>query len=319
MDLLASVESSMTSTSTNAMNLLGLSQALADAVAQTAPSIVAFKGGRRSSASGIHWRSGIIVTTDHSLKQEDEIPVVLDNRTTTATLIGRDSGTDLAVLRLKQEPSIPVAPIHSGNEFQVGHLVLAVGRSSDMGATASLGVISALGGAWRTWNGGQIDQFIRPDITLYAGGSGSALINLQGQVLGINTTTHHNHVLTIPAQTVDRVIEQLLQRGRIVRGYLGVGMQPVQLPAQFQQAFNLSDTGGVLVMSVEPKSPADQAGVLIGDVVVKLGDRRVGEIQDVHQRLDPEQVGKPLQAELIRGGQLITVTIVVGERPRRTE
>lgn len=307
----------MTSTSATGMHLLGLSAGLANAVAQVEPAVVALKSGQRRSASGIHWRAGILVTTEQSLGQEEEITVILADRTTRATLVGRDSGTDLAVLRW-QESAVPIAPVHAAPALQVGHLVLAVGRSGDMHTTASLGIISALGGAWRSWNGGQIDQLIRPDLSLYSGGLGSALIDLQGQLLGVNTTTQRQQVLTIPAQTVDRVVDQLLQRGRIVRGYLGVGMQPVQLPAHFQDAFDLTEAGGVLVVSVESGSPADQAGILIGDVIVQLGDQRACDIHDVHRQLDPERVGQSLKVQMIRGGQLLEMTITVGERPRRT-
>ncbi|NJO43528.1 MAG: PDZ domain-containing protein [Cyanobacteria bacterium CRU_2_1] len=299
--------------------LLALSNTFAEAIAHAGQSIVAVKGGRRFGASGVHWRSGVIITSDHSLRQEDEITLVLpDQSTTTAPIIGRDPGTNLAILRLRPELNLPIATIQHPASLQVGHLVLAVGRSSETGLTASMGMISALGGTWRTWNGGQIDQFIRPDLTLYPGGSGSALIDPQGQVLGINIATPRSAVLTIPAVTIDRVVDQLLNRGRIVRGYLGVGMQPVELPQRLQQALNLSGTR-VLVVSVESGSPAEQAGIMIGDVIVELGDRQISDIHDVHQMLDPEQVGKPLGVKVIRGGQWMELTVTVGERPRRAE
>lgn len=296
-----------------------LSQTLADAIAQAGQAVVAIDAGHRFSASGVHWQSGILVTTDHTLKREEAIPIVLpDQQTTTATLVGRDPGTDLAVLRLNSA-ELAVGTIADSAQLQVGHLVLAVGRSHETGVNASLGVISALGKTWRTWNGGQIDQFIRPDLSIYPGSSGSALINTDGQILGINTTAPRHQMLTIPAATINRVVNQLLSRGRVVRGYLGVGMQPVQLPASLQQSLNLTSNGGVIIVSVEANSPADQAGLLIGDVIVGLGDRPVQDIRDVHEQLDPEQVGQPLKVKVMRGGQLIEQTVKVGERPRRAD
>jgi S1-C subfamily serine protease len=297
--------------------LLAFSNHLADAIAHAGQAIVAVNARHRMGSSGIHWQSGIIVTADHTVKRDEEITVLLpDSRTVTATLAGRDSGTDLAILKL-EESHLPVADIGDSTSLRVGHMVLAIGRSSENGLCASMGVISALSGTWRTWHGGKIDQFIRPDLMLYPGFSGGPLVDTQGQIVGINTSGPRRMTLTIPASTVNRILAQLLQKGRISRGYLGVGMQPVQLPDSLKQSLNLPSNGGVIVISVEPGSPADQAGVLIGDIVVKLGDRLINDIGDVHHTLDPDQVGKPLNAQVIRGGALVEFTIIVGERFRR--
>jgi len=151
-------------------------------------------------------------------------------------------------------------------------------------------------------------------------------MNTQGQILGMNTMAPRHSVLTIPVTTIDRVVNQLVNQGRIVRGYLGVGMQPVQLPEAFCQSLQLAGNGGVLILSVESGSPADRAGVLIGDIIVAMNDdpqggsashRRIEAIDDIQRMLDPERVGQPLTVQMVRGGQLISLTIVVGERPRR--
>ena len=306
--------------------LTALSQTLADSIAQAGTSIVGLKAGRRGSASGIHWRSGIVVTTDHALKQDDAVTLTLADGTVTATLIGRDSAIDLAVLQLPDSVNLPAANLGDPAQLRVGHLTVAVGRSLETGITASMGIVSAIGGAWRTWHGGKVDQLIRPDVMLYPGGSGSALINTQGQILGMNTMAPRHSVLTIPVTTIDRVVNQLVNQGRIVRGYLGVGMQPVQLPEAFCQSLQLAGNGGVLILSVESGSPADRAGVLIGDIIVAMNDdpqggsashRRIEAIDDIQRMLDPERVGQPLTVQMVRGGQLISLTIVVGERPRR--
>lgn len=296
--------------------LSNLSNTFADAIAHAGQAIVAIQGGRRHSFSGVHWQSGIIVTPDHAIRQ-DEVTVILGDRTLPATVIGRDPGTDLALLKLTP-PDFPVAELGSA-QLQVGHLVLAVGRSAETGLNASMGVIGAIGGAWRTWQGGQIDQYIRPDLTLYPGGSGSGLIDLEGRFLGINTSAPRSGVLTIPASTIQRVINQLLQTGRVVRGYLGVGMQPVTIPPRFQQTLNLTTDGGVIVVSTEADSPADRAGMLMGDVIIALGDRPIQAVADVHAVLDPDRVGSSLTVKLIRAGKLIELTVVIGERPRRGE
>ncbi|MBD2090340.1 trypsin-like peptidase domain-containing protein [Microcoleus sp. FACHB-1515] len=292
--------------------LAELSNSLSSAIAQAGESIVAING-RRRSASGIHWQSGIIVTAEHMLKRDEEIGITwADGTTSNATLIGRDGGTDLAVLRVEGSDR-PTVQIANPEALQVGNLVMAIARSAESGISASMGVISALGGSWRSWHGGQIDRFIRPDLTLYPGFSGGALIDTEGQIIGMNTAGPRHWTLTIPAATIQRVVDQL-GRGRIARGYLGLGMQPVQLPDSLKSSLRLAG-GGVIVVSVEPDAPADRAGVLIGDIIVRLADQPISDVRDVHALLDPDRVGQPLPAEIVRAGTLTQLTITVGARP----
>lgn len=296
----------------SASALLELSNSLSGAIAQAGSSIVAINGRRRSS-SGIHWQSGIIVTAEHTLKRDEEIGITwADGTTANASLIGRDGGTDLAVLRVEGSDR-PTAQIADANALQVGNLVMAIARSPESGISASMGVISALGGSWRSWHGGQIDRFIRPDLTLYPGFSGGALIDTEGRAIGMNTAGPRHWTLTIPAATIGRVVDQL-GRGRIARGYLGLGMQPVQLPDSLKSSLQLAG-GGVIVVSVEPDAPADRAGVLIGDIIVRLADQPISDVRDVHALLDPDRVGQPLPAQIVRAGALTQLTITVGARP----
>lgn len=295
--------------------LLALSNNLADAVEQTGRVVVAVNARQRISSSGVHWRAGVVVTADHTVRRDEEITVTLpDNRTVPATLAGRDSSTDLAVLKL-HEVELPTAEIGDAELLKVGHMVLAVGRPGESGLSASFGVVSAVGGAWRSWCGGQIDQFIRLDLTLYPGFSGGPLVDALGRVVGINTSGPRNVVLAIPASTVNRVIDGLLEKGRIARGYLGLGMQPVLLPDSLKNTLNLPSNGGVIVVNVEPNGPADQAGVFIGDVLLSLDDQPVSDTGDVQTMLGPECVGKTVNVQVIRGGALTKVQILVGERP----
>jgi S1-C subfamily serine protease len=275
--------------------------------------VVAVNARQGLPASGIHWHQGIVVTADHAIKRDEEITVTLpDGRTVASTLVGRDSSTDLAVLKL-QGVELPVAEVGDTSLLKVGHLVLAIGRSNERGLSASLGIISALSGAWRTWYGGQIDQLVRPDLTLYPGYSGGPLVNVQGQVVGINTSGPRRMVLTIPTATVNRVIDQLLETGHVARGYLGLGMQPVRLPKTFIDTLK-SNNSGLIVVTVEPEGPAEQAGVLIGDVLVALDGMPVSDTGDVQVVLTPDRIGKPVSAQVIRGGVLTELAIMVGER-----
>jgi S1-C subfamily serine protease len=307
-----------TSPTENPSTLLDLSNHLAHLVEQAGHSVVAVNARRRRSSSGVYWRSGIVVTAEHAINREDEISVTLPNqKTATATLVGRDPGTDLAVLRLDETSDSPlqVATLADAAALKIGNLVLAIARSPESGISTSMGVISSLGGSWRSWQGGRIDQLIRPALMLYPGFSGGALITTGGEVIGINTAGPRHHALTIPATTVNRVVDQLLQGGRVARGYLGLGMQPVRLPEGWQRSLSLSQNTGVIVVSIEAGMPADQAEILMGDILIALDNTAINDVGDVLSMLDGERIGKPLNARIIRGGNLLELPIIVGERP----
>lgn len=304
----------MEPSSIESSTLLALSNNLADAVERAGRAVVAVNARHRIASSGVHWRAGVIVTAEHTVRRDEEITVMLpDNRTVAATLIGRDSSTDLAVLKI-QEVELPTAEIGNTDTLKVGNLVLAVARPGESGLSASWGVVSAKGIAQRNWCGGQTEGFIKLDLSLYPGFSGSSLVDATGTVMGINTVGPRSMVLAIPTVTVNRVIDTLLEKGRIARGYLGLGMQPVLLPDSLKNALNLSSNGGVIAVNIESGGPADRAGVFIGDVLISLGGRSVSDTGDVQAMLGSESVGKTLKAQIIRGGALLEVPIAIGER-----
>lgn len=299
--------------------LLALSNNLADAVEQAGRCVVTVNARSRYSSSGIHWRPGVVITADETIKRQEEITVGLpDGRTVPATLAGRDPSTDVAVLKI-QDVELPVADIGDTLALKVGHLVLALGRGNENGLSASMGVVSALGGAWRSYYNGLIDQFIRLDLTLYPGSSGGPLVEATGRIVGMNTSGPRYTVLTIPASTVNRVVDQLVEKGRIARGYLGLGMQPVRLPENLKSTLNLSSLGGVIVINVEPNGPADKAGVLIGDILIALDGKSVNDTGDVQAMLGFQSVGKTLNVQIIRGGALVEVALTPGERPGKED
>ncbi|OLP19488.1 LuxR family transcriptional regulator [Leptolyngbya sp. 'hensonii'] len=297
--------------------LAALSDRLADSIDKAGHALVAINARRRIPSSGVIWQPGIVVTADHTVRRDEEIGVTLaSGQTVTATVLGRDPSTDLAVLNVMEESPATI-DLGDPTQLRVGHLALAVGRSAERGLGASLGMVSALGGPWRTWNGGAIDQLIRLDLNLYPHLTGGAMVSPEGQILGIVTAGPRDIVLVIPKRTIDRVVQQLTQRGRISRGYLGVGMQPVRLPNSLIQTLNLSHPGGVIIVTLEPEGPAEQSGVLIGDILVALADRPITDTSDVQAMLDSDRIGQPLIARMIRGGTLTEVTLIVGERPCR--
>ncbi|UFP96009.1 S1C family serine protease [Gloeobacter morelensis] len=298
--------------------LQAFSNALADTVEAVGRAVVAVDPHSRSTPSGVLWREGVVVTADHLLKRDDEITVTVhDGRTMAATLAGRDPGTDLAVLRVADVPA-PDVPFGDAQRLKVGHLALALARPGEHGLSASLGTVCNVGGPWRTWRGGQIDRLIRLDLSLFAGFSGGALVDTEGRIVGINTAALSRSTgIAIPAATVDRVVDQLLATGRVARGYLGIGMQPVRLPDSLRATLNLPGTGAVIVVNLEAGSPAEHAGVLLGDVFVGIDGHTVGDTEEVLALLTPERVGKSLPVQIVRGGQRVEVSVIVGERPRR--
>jgi len=297
--------------------LVALSNELAGAVERAGKSVVAVNARPRVASSGVHWRQGVIVTAEHTVKHDEEITIAIPGGgSLPATLVGRDPGTDLAVLKLDNLTN-PVADF-AQDSVQPGNLALALGRSPDSGVNATMGVISAVSGSWRTWRGGMIDQYIRLDLTLYPGSSGGAVINTQGQVLGVATSGLSRIAgLAVPISTVNRVVDELLAKGHISRGYLGIGLQPIAIPDALAKQLKLSGPAGVIVLSVEPGGPSERAGLLIGDILVALDGKSIQDTDDVQSVLEPGFVGKPVKATLVRGGAIAEASITVGERPRR--
>jgi S1-C subfamily serine protease len=297
--------------------LRALSNDLAGAVEAVAPAVVGVNGRQRIASSGLHLGDGVIVTADHALKRDEEITVtVAGSQRVAATLVGRDPSTDLAVLKV-EAGGLHAAATADTADLRVGHLVLALSRSRDGDLGASLGVVSTLGDAWRTWRGGRIDRLIRADLAIYPGFSGGPLVDGQGRVLGINTSGLSRHrSVTIPVATVTRIAGELSRTGRVARAYLGVGMQPVQLPDALRGRLGLAGTGGVIVLTVEPGGPADTAGVLIGDVLVALDGDPVADTDDVQAKLWSVAAGTTVKASVVRGGELAELSVTAGEWPR---
>jgi len=290
-----------------------VSNDLAAAVERAGASLVRVDARRRFPASGIVWSSdGVIVTAHHVIKREEGITIGLaDGRVVAAALVARDPSTDVAVLRAEASDLTPPAWADDA-ALRVGQLALAVGRP-DESLQASLGVISVLEGAWRSPAGGQIERYVQSDLTMYPGFSGGALVNAAGEMIGMNTSALlRGASLTIPAATLRRVVESLLSHGRVRRGYLGIGSQPVRLPDAL--ANELGQETGLLLVSVEPDSPAGRAGLLLGDTIVGLAGERVRHLDDLQALLGGDRVGQTVTVRFVRGGSVEEREITIGER-----
>src|SRR6195256_6577606 len=299
--------------------LIELSNALAQATDRAASSVVAVHTERRGSSSGIVWRSGVVVTSEHALRRDEEILVTLLNgRVVSATLAGRDPSTDIAVLRCTEADS-------AGPEFgdvaalKPGSLTLVVGRTRASGPVAALGVVSLVAANRRTWTGAALTPYIRLDVGLQPTAIGGAVVDAQGRTVGIATPRFARFgAIAIPAGAVDHVVDTLLKKGHSPKGFLAVGLQSVRLRAALRQSLQRAEKTAAIVLEVEPESPANKAGIVIGDILIALAGHPVARLEDFHSQLR-EAIGKPLALKFVRGGATLEVNIVVGERPRGGE
>jgi S1-C subfamily serine protease len=295
--------------------LAQVSNDLANAVEQAATSVATVNGRRRMPASGIVWSdAGLIVTANHVVERDEEITVNLpDGREVNAALVGRDRGSDIALLQAEATGLAP-AP-RATTEARVGHLVLAVGRPGPSGPMASFGSISVVGGSWRRPRGGRVEGFIRADVAMLPGFSGGPLIDARGELLGLNSSTLGRGTgLTVPFRAIDSVIGSLQTHGKIRRGYLGVAAHGVQLGAPLKSSLGLEQDSGLLVVAVEPDSPAERDGLLLGDIIVALNGEPVTDVEELQDRLTSEWVGQALPIRVIRGGAAHELRVTIGER-----
>jgi S1-C subfamily serine protease len=294
-----------------------ISNEFAEAAEAVGSHVVVVHARRWTPASGIEWRKGVVVTAHHGVRHDEDIKVGLSGgQVVSAKLVGRDPSTDLAVLRIEgvrpQEPKFG-----DSTRLKLGHLVLALGRTRRGDLVASSGMVGGISGEWKNWRGGQLDQHIRLDLALYPGFSGGPLVSAQGEVVGINTRgLSRGRAVTVPVATVNRVVNELLEKGHISRPYLGLAMQPVALPEAIRPQVGSEAQMGLLAMHVDSGGPADKAGVLLGDVLVELAGKPVEQVEAIQDFLAGARIGETATARVLRAGELKPVTIVLGEKAR---
>jgi S1-C subfamily serine protease len=299
-------------------SLVSLSNDLAKLVDEFQSQVVAVHARSHYTSSGVHWRPGVVVTADHTVGREEDIQVTLaSGERVEATFAGRDPGTDVAVLKVGSLGAVPARKAET-DPAKVGELALVLGRSPDSGPNASLGVISARSGSWRTWRGGRLDEYIRIDATLFPNSSGGAVVDSRAQLLGIATSGLSRIAgLVIPSASIDRVVDALLEKGYVPRGYIGVGVQPVAIPEDLRASLGVKGKTGVMVVKVERGGPADKAGIFLGDILLAIGETELQQIEELQSFSDSGVIGKPVKAKIIRAGEQREVEIIVGERPEK--
>ena len=293
--------------------LSNLSGALAGIVEATSPSVVRVEARRRFPATGTVWAAeGLIVTADHAIEHEEHIRVGLpDGRSVAATLVGRDPTTDIALLRAETDGLAPAAWGDPASA-RTGHLVLSLGRPG-RAVRARLGVLSAVADNWRAPSGAEIGRYLEVDTGPAPGFSGGPATNAAGDALGMQTSALLRRAsLVVPVTTLRRVVDTLLTYGRVRRGYLGIGAQPVRLPGRLRE--ELGQEAGLLLISVEPGSSAEGAGLLLGDVILGFGGGRIYHLQDLMGLLGADRIGTAMPVRILRGGVVREMSVVVGER-----
>jgi len=293
--------------------LTDFSNGLTAAVEKGGASTILVDARKRYPASGIAYAEDFILTADHVVTREDDIKVTLpDGKSLSATLAGRDPGSDLALLKLAEKS---LSPAKTSNDVKVGQLVLALGRPNKAGMQASWGIVTSISGPARTFRGGMLDEYIQSETTPYPGFSGGPLVNTEGEVLGLNTSgLTRGSSLTIPVKGAWAVAEALAKHGSVKRGYLGVRTQPVDVPEAARKSLKREQSHGLLVMWLEEGGPAEKGGLLVGDILVAINNQPVEDPDDLFATLGSETVGKAIAAEALRGGQPQTVNVTVGER-----
>ena len=290
--------------------LTQLSTALAKRVTAVKTAIVAIRLPA-GHLTGTLWRSDVVITSDQSLTKCDEFEVVTASGSTpNAKVAGRDSSTNIAVLKLSQ-------PVTSGSiirgDAQVGAVALAIGADAQGGVSARMGIVNAVGSEWYSSHGGRIDQRIVLDTNLSRSEEGGPVFDAAGGLLGMSTFGPRRQVLVIPATTIERVVPSLLRDGHIARGWLGVALRPVAVPEALNEAAGQSS--GLMVMSLTDGGPAATAGIVAGDIILTVDSASTRRMRNITAQLGADSIGRKVDLRFIRSGAVTSRQATITERP----
>jgi serine protease DegQ len=292
--------------------LKDLSNDIAALVETASKSVVRVDARRGRAGTGIVWDSGLVLTANHVVEQEQEIEVTADDKSSKASLVGRDPGTDLALLKVDglTAPAMPRARVE---DLKTGQIVLAIGRPGSLKAT--FGTISAVSSSWRGWRGSEIEHLIQTNAPLYPGFSGGPLVDVDGRAVGMNSWVFgRGDGRAIAMDVAERVVASLKSDGRIKRPYLGIGTQEVPLPEAVKA--KAKQETGLLIVAIEPESPAHKAGLMQGDTLVALNGTTTTSLEDLYASLRKVKVGASQTVKVVRAGELKEIQITVGEAGR---
>jgi S1-C subfamily serine protease len=293
------------------------SQAVVRAVDLVSPTVVTLERGQERQPQGhgsgfIFTPDGLILTNSHVVHGAASLHVILpDRRRLSATLIGEDPHTDLAVVRVAVS-DLPAAKLGDSSKIRVGQLVVAIGSPHGFDATVTTGVVSALGRSLRARSGRLMDDIIQTDAALNPGNSGGPLVNSRGEVIGVNTAVilpAQGLCFAIAANTAQFVASRLIRDGRIRRSFLGVAGQNVPIARQIVRFYDLRVSNGILIASIEPNSPASQSELKEGDVIIGFADRDVESIDQLHRLLTEDRIGVSTPLVALRGTEKLAIHV----------
>ena len=298
------------------------SRAVVRAVETVGPSVVRLELKRGGGSGVVFTPDGLVLTNNHVVDGAERLNVLLpDGRSLRADLVGRDADTDLAVVRIDafSGPPLAWATLGDSSAIRVGQVAIAIGNPYGFHHSVTTGVVSALGRSLRARSGRKMDDIIQTDAALNPGNSGGPLVTTRGEVIGINTAVilpAQGLCFAIASNTARFIAARLIRDGRIRRSFIGVGGQNVPVPRAIARVNQVATASGVLVESVEPKSPAETAGLREGDVIIAFGDEAVTGIDQLVRRLTDDRIGQPALVTILRRGHRRQLTIVPAEAKR---
>jgi len=287
----------------------------ADLLDAIAPRLVTIHGRRRGTSSGFLWRPGLAVTAEEALEADEDVTITRpDGSEVAATLVGRDPSTDIALLRLEEQPLEEIA-FSPTDALRAGQPILAAGRQPE-GLIAALGIVALAGGPWRSLRGGLIDRRLYLDLRLDFQAEGGVALDTSGRIIGMTVLGPRGRVLVIPSETIGRVAPQLLDKGHISRGYLGLGLQPVHLDKAAADTAGLAELRGLIVISVDEDGPGHSAGIRQGDILVRWNTEPIPSVRHIYRLLGPESVGQSVDLGILRAGEHMSLSVELRERPK---
>jgi len=297
------------------LDLQTYSTAVTRLVEKAGAFVVAVKSAAYRVSSGVIFRDDLIAVNNHALRREGAVPVHMpDGSEASAAILGRDAPVDVAILKVSGVKRPPAAPANHLPAV-AGALVAVVGRTLDCGLSASVGILGAVGGPRRTWRGEQLERFLRLDVNSYPSQAGAAVVLADGAFLGMATAAMLRHsTVAVPPETLDRIANELLSQGKIRQGYLGVGLQLVAIPEKLRTETGRAAKSGLMVLSIEPGTSAEEGGLELGDILVASGETLLEDPETLQGVLRGDAVGNPMKFTVLRAGRAVEIELRIAAR-----
>jgi S1-C subfamily serine protease len=292
--------------------LSSLSDSIVNVTAKVSPTVVAVHSGKMLKGTGIVWnRDGYILTCRHVIKGLRDVCISSDAiGTVTARIVGSDRYSDVALLKIETSNKLNNITAGDSEGIRVGQIVLALANPYGEQPSVTQGLVTSARSSIRGWSGRLLNDIVITDARLNPGYSGGPLVDVQGRMVGMNVFVVASRGIAIRTHTLKSIVESLMSSGTVKRGYLGISFYPISLPKEVTNPLDIKQSAGLMVISVEPGSPAKKAGLLIGDTILTLDGRQVESLHDMDRLLTSEIIGKSMKASVLRGEKLVELDII---------